>query len=59
MMMEVYAHKTFYRVQRFQRVDCTDATIFVTILLCPYSILERIPHKERVLDINIFDKSNA
>ena len=54
MMMEVYAHKTFYRVQRFQRVDCTGAAIFVTILLCPYSISERIPHKERVLDINIF-----
>ena len=54
MMMEVYAHKTFYHVQRFQKVDCTDAAIFVTILLSPYSISERIPHKERVLDINIF-----
>ena len=59
MMMEVYAHKTFYHVQRFQKVDCTDAAIFVTILFSPYSISERIPHKERVLDINIFDKSNA
>ena len=59
MMMEVYANKTFYRVQHFQRVDCTDAAIFVTILFSPYSISERIPHNERVLDINIFDKSNA
>ena len=59
MMMEVYVHKTFFRLQRFQGVDCTDAAIFVTILLSPYSISERIPHKERVLDINIFDKSNA
>ena len=58
-MMEVYAHKTFYPVQRFQRVDCTDPAIFVTILLSPFSISERIPRKERVLDINIFDKSNA
>ena len=57
--MEVYAHKTFHRVQHFQTVDCTDAAISVTILLSPYSISERIPHKERVLDINIFDKSNA
>ena len=59
MMMEVYAHKTFYRAQPFQKVDCTDAAIFDTILLFPYSISERIPHKERVLDINIFEKSNA
>lgn len=51
--------KKFYRVQRFQRADCTDAAIFVTILLSPYSISERIPNKERVLDINIFDKSSA
>ena len=58
-MMDVYAHKKFYPVQRFQRVDCTDTAIRVTILLSPYSISERIPHKERVLDINIFDKSNA